>query len=474
MATRKDQLQSHQFSVQRMVSALVTRETDPETPPFKRVGLSAIWSVGVLVLALAVVWVYGMIVPGGNKAWSKGDGVIVEKETGTRYVYLDQHLHPVTNYVSALLAIGKKGDTRRVSQKSLAGVPRGPRIGIEDAPDALPAAKKLLTGGWTLCSQPTIDLAGARSSESVLMIGQQPGGGQALADSVMLVEVIGTGDRYLLRNGYRHRIVKADAVSVGLALNSKPWARVGSAFVDALPDGEPLAPIKIAAMGKPSSAVPGRKGTAIGQLFVVRSSGGGVQHYLATKNRLLAISALQFDIQAEFPATVAAYRGKRPKPIELSPAEAATADDPAPTVEEGMAPRSRPAFIAPRDGLGTICATFAPGTTPPAITVDAPLPPRDPMTVTPKIGRRGTGLADRILITPGTAAVVRAAQSDRAPSGAISVITDTARAYPLITPDLLPTLGYENIHPTPIPAALLARVPQGPGLSPQAALKPTP
>ncbi|MET7282296.1 type VII secretion protein EccB [Kribbella sp. NPDC005582] len=474
MATRKDQLQSHQFSVQRMVSALVTRETDPETPPFKRVGYAAIWSVGIMVLALVCVWVYGLVVPGGSKVWSKGDGVIVEKETGTRYVYLDQHLHPVTNYVSALLAIGKKGETRRVSQKSLAGVPRGPRIGIQDAPDALPAAKKLLTGGWTLCSQPALDLTGTRSSESVLMIGQQPSGGQNLGDSVMLVEVIGSGDRYLIRNGYRHRIVKADAVSVGLALNSKPWATVGSAFVDALPDGEPLAPMKFSDVGKPSIAVPGRKGTLVGQLFVVRTSGGGVQHYLAAEKRLLAISELQFDIQTEYPGTAAAYRGKRPVPIALNLAQAGSADDQSPAVEEGMAPRSRPDFIAPRDGLGTVCATFAPGTKPPTVVIDSVLPPRDRMTVTPKIGRRGTGLADRILITPGTAAVVVSRQSDQAPSGTVSVITDMARSYPLADPELLSTLGYGGVMPVPIPAALVARIPQGPGLDPKAAMQPAP
>lgn len=474
MATKKDQLQSHQFSVQRMVSALVTRETDPETPPFKRVGYSAIWSVAVLVLALAVVWVYGMIVPGGNKAWSKGDAVIVEKETGTRYVYLDQHLHPVSNYVSALLALGKKGETRRVSQKSLVGVPRGPRIGIQDAPDALPAAGKLLTGGWTLCSQPTLDLAGSQTSESVLMVGRQPDGGQALADSVMLVEVIESGDRYLLRNGYRHRIVKADAVTVGLALNSKPWARVGSAFVDALPNGEPLAPLKLANVGRPSTAVPGRSGVAIGQLFAVHTSGGGVQHYLATKNKLLSISELQFDIQVEFPPTAAAYRGKKPKGLALSLSEAARAEDQPPTAVEGMAPRSRPVFIAPHDGVGTICATFAPGTKPPTITVDAPLPARDAMTVTPEVGGRGTGLADRILVAPGTAAVVMSLQSGQAPTGTVSVITDMARAYPLSDPKLLAVLGYEGVQPVPIPAALVARIPEGPGLNPKAARQAAP
>jgi len=48
MATRKDQLQSHQFLGQRMVSALVTRETDPEQPPFKRATSAAFGGVTVM------------------------------------------------------------------------------------------------------------------------------------------------------------------------------------------------------------------------------------------------------------------------------------------------------------------------------------------------------------------------------------------------------------------------------------------
>lgn len=472
MATRKDQLQSHQFSIQRMVSALVTRETDPEQPPFKRVTTAAFGGVAIMVLALVVAGVYGVVKPGGTKAWSKGDRVIVEKETGTRFVYVDGHLHPVTNYVSALLALGKKGETVRVSQRSLAGVPRGPRIGIQDAPDALPPAGKLLTGGWTLCSQPALDLSGARTSESVLMVGQQPAAGSGMSDSAMLVEVIESGDQYLISKGYRHRIVKSDTTTVGLALGSEPWARVGSAFVAALPDGEPIAPIKLAGLGKPSTAVPDRPRTLIGQLFVVRTSGGGAQHYLATNTSLLPISDLQFDIQRAFRPMTAAYGGKAPYAIELGLLSVGEAEQPGIAPEEGRAPRTRPEFVAPRDGLGTVCATFVPGVQLPSISIDPAMPARDVMAMTIRRGKLGTALADRIVITPGTAAVVEARQSDQAPSGTISVVTDMGRAYPLSDPKVLAALGYDGVQPVPIPAALIARIPQGPGLSAAAALRP--
>ncbi|MFI5713017.1 type VII secretion protein EccB [Kribbella sp. NPDC051620] len=471
MATKRDQLQSHQFLVQRMVSALVTRESDPEQPSFKRPSTAAFGSLALAVLALVAVGVYGLVVPGGSKAWAKGEVVVVEKETGTRYVYVDQRLYPVTNYVSALLALGKKAETKRVSQRSLVGVPRGPQIGIRDAPDALPAKNRLLSGAWTLCSEPTLDLSGARTSESVLMVGQQPAGGRQLTDEAMLVEVIETGDQYLLRRGYRHRILKADRRVVRPALGSEPWAKVGEAFVAGLPDGQPIAPIKVAGLGKPSTAVAGRPRTLTGQLFSIKPSGGDVQYYLAEQKQLRPISALQYNIQLAYQPMVAAYGGKAPYGIELSPLLAGQVAPPPVDLEPGQAPASRPEFVAPRDGLGTICATFAPGDKTPSLSVDPSMPARDPAITTARRGPAGTRLADRILVPPGSAAVIEAMPSDRAPAGTLSLITDLGRSYPMADPKVLEVLGYAGVQPVKIPSGLVARIPQGSGLDPAAAIR---
>jgi type VII secretion protein EccB len=474
MATRKDQLQSHQFLGQRMVSALVTRDSDPEQPPFRRPLNAAIGSFVIAFLALAVVAVYGLVVPGGNKAWQSGELVIVEKETGTRYVYLDGRLHPVTNYVSALLALGKNSATKQVSRKSLSETARGPRIGIPDAPDALAPASRLLAGGWTLCSQPIRTPAGEADSESVLLVGSRPDTAQPLGTKALLVEVIETGDRYLISDGLRHRIDKSDAVAVGLALRTEPWARVGSAFVAALPEGRPIAPIKPAGIGTPSTAIPDRPATKVGQLFVVKTSGGGRQYYLAAKTRPVPISELQYDIQTAYRPLAAAYGGKAPVAIELGLLSVGRSDPLPDSTGDSSVPRSRPEFAAPNGGNGTVCATFAPGSTRPVVAIEAVLPARDPMMITPKRGPRGTALADRIVVPPGTAAVVEAMPSGRAPAGTVALVTDLGRAYPLADPKLLDTLGYAGTRPVRLPADLVARIPQGPGLSPASAMTAAP
>ncbi len=473
MATRKDQLQSHQFLGQRMVSALVTRESDPEQPPFRRPFLSAIWSVVIAFIALAVVGVYGLVVPGGNKAWQAGDAVIVEKETGTRYVYLSGRLHPVANYASALLAIGKKAETRRVSQRSLRAAPRGPRIGIVDAPDALPPAKQLLSGAWTLCSEPMLDGSGERTSESVLLVGAQPTTSQPLGGSALLVNVLGTRDQYMINDGYRYKLDRGVALQAGLALGGEGWARVGKAFVNGLPEGQPVAPLAIAGIGAPSTAIPKRK-TKIGELFMV-GSGGARQYYIATRDRLLLLTDLQYSIQLTYAPLKNAYGGKAPHPFNLNPTSLGrveTPPDSVPAGTDGRLPATRPTFARPADE-STICAAYRPGATVPTILVDATLPPRDPAMVTPRQGPEGTLLADRIIVRPGAAAVAEVMSSRRAPAGAVLIVTDMGRAYALSDPDLLKLFGYEAARPVQLPASLVARLPQGPGLDPAQAVRPT-
>ncbi|MFE0019559.1 type VII secretion protein EccB [Amycolatopsis sp. NPDC059021] len=470
MASKRDQLQAYQFLVQRATSALVTRETDPEQPPFRRTGTASFAGIALGIVSLAAVGVYGMIVPGGNTSWRKESAVIVEKETGTRYVYLDDRLHPVANYASALLLLGDHRATEQVSRESLAGVPRGPRIGIPDAPDALPAAGRLLTGSWSLCSAPASDVAGSRIEESVLLAGADPAGGAGLGDQALLVELVTNGDRYLVWRGHRHRIEDYGAVGTGLALTAEPWARVGRPWLDVLPEGAPIGPLAVAQPGEPSTAVPGRTDIRAGMLLVVQPSGGGRQYYLAERDALRPISALQYDIQRAAAQTSAAYPGGEPMAVSLPPSLATGSRrlDPAEAVA-GAAPATRPSIARPRDRESTVCATFAPGGTAPRLTVDPALPPADPMAATARRSADGTPLADRVHVPPGSAAVVEAMPSAQAPSGTLTLVTDLGRRYPLASPDVLKMLGYSADHAVRLPAGLVARLPEGPGLDPNAA-----
>lgn len=470
MSSRRDQLQAYQFQVQRAVSALVTRETDPEQPPFRRSTSALVAGIVLAVVALVGVGVYGVIVPGGNNTWRTQSSVIVEKETGTRYVYLDGRLHPVTNYVSALLVLGQHSPTLSVSHNSLVGVPRGPLIGIPDAPDALPGPDRLLAGSWSLCSAPATDVSGSPIEQSVLLAGATPSGGSGLGDRALLVRLASTGDRYLIWHGFRHHIDDYGSVGTGLALTNQPWATVGQAWLDVLPDGAPLSPIAVGQTGTLSTAVPGRSDIRVGMLLVVRTQDGGQQYYLAGPDSLAPITEAQYDIQRAYPSTMAAYPSGTPTAVALDPSLAAAARRiDAPATAADSAPNARPAIAGVSDTATTVCATVAPGGSVPQLIVGPTLPPTDPLAVTGGRSAAGTPLADRVYVPAGWAALVDAMPSPQAPSGTLAVVTDEGRCYPLASPDVLKILGYDAAQPVRMPAGMVARLPQGPSLDPTAA-----
>jgi type VII secretion protein EccB len=468
MASKRDQLHAYQFLAQRVVSALVTRESDPEQPPFRRPSNSAFASIALAVIALAAVGVYGFIVPGGNKSWRSGESVIVEKETGTRHIYLDGRLHPVANYTSALLLLGQHASTVSVSRKSLVDVPRGPRIGIPDAPDALPGRDRVLAGSWSLCSQPVKDLSGAVVTESVLLAGLSPRGGAAVGDAALLVEVPATRDWHLIWHGYRHRISQADTTVVGLALRTVPRISVGMALVDNLPAGPSIGPIPLPDMGQPSAALPGRPDLRVGQLLVVQTS--GVQYYLADAELLRPISPLQYDIQRAYRPTSDAYAGGDPVAIPLSPLGLSSARvAPVAPASADQAPATRTAFAGGGDTNVPVCATFDSGATVPRLTVAPDLPPSDPISATPRRTETGLPLADRVVVPPGSAIVVEAMPSPQAQAGTVVVVTDLGRSHPIASRDILGVLGFDGVQPVRMPAGLVARIPLGSGLDPAVA-----
>jgi len=470
VASKRDQLHAYQFLVQRVVSALVSRESDPEQPPFRRPSNAAFGGVALAIVALAGVGVYGLINPGGNDSWRDGKSVIVEEETGTRYIYLEERLHPVANYASALLAIGDHAETLSVSRDSLAGVPRGPRIGIPDAPDALPGTGQLLTDPWTLCSQPTPDATGTTVPLSVLMVGRPAEGGQRLADRAVLAEVPETGELYLVLNGYRHLISEPDAVVIGSALRATAPIRVGPAVIEAIPLGRPLAPIPVERMGEPTNVLGPKSDVRAGQLFEVPTS-DGVQYYLAEIDQLRPITELQYEIQRGYRETAAAYPGAEPTarplgPIEANAARQARKDPP----KEGDPPTTRPEFGS-GDDTATLCLTFESGSDVPRLTLEPAMPAIDPMSATPQRTERGAALADRVLVPAGHAVVVEAVPSMDAPRGTLLVVTDQGVAYPLAQAEVLEVLGYGGVEPVRMPSGLVARIPIGPGLSHDAALR---
>ncbi|HET8662098.1 MAG TPA: type VII secretion protein EccB [Micromonosporaceae bacterium] len=479
MPSRQDQLRSYQFTVRRVVAALVTHGTDPVRAPLRPVAGAT--GVGVLVaaLALAAVAGYGVLVGGGadaGTAWRDGGAVVVERGTGARYVYREGKLHPVLNYASALLIIGS-GQRRpvQVSAGSIEDVPRGVPLGIPGAPDSLPEAARLTGAPWTLCSHPVGSGSGGGPggrTGSVLFIGAQPdgagpAGGRSLGDAGLLARDP-AGAVLLLWRGRRHLVREPSVVLGALGWAARPVTPVAAALANALPAGTDLARIPIAGRGERSPRLPGAR---VGEVFVVESQSGARQYAVALSRGLAALTQVQADLLLGDPLTARLLGQTQPRRLDQG------AYATLPKVGElrpggDLAPPAATPNLAAVTPAGGVCAEVQDGAEGPDLRVDVRVPAAEETAVPAKAPVRGAVRADRVLVAPGWGVVVSALASPQAPSGALSLVTDLGVRHDVPHPDVLAMLGYAAVRPVRLPAALVALLPAGPALDPEAARSP--
>ncbi|MEV4507587.1 type VII secretion protein EccB [Dactylosporangium sp. NPDC049525] len=448
MASRQDQLHSYQFMVQRVVAALVMRETDPPRSPFRRVAGATL--VGILLAALGVggAAAYALVVPGTSGKWRNDRAIIVEKESGALFVYRDERLHPVLNQASALLILNQPGaKTVAVSAKSLAEAPRGATLGIPGAPASLPAAANLRRDPWTVCSS-----SRANNEESVLFITDHgPSGGTGLGDHGLLVT--GPTDAlYLLFHGRRHLIRQPGAVLPALVWSGRPQTAVAQAFLHAVPSGADLV--------TPAVTDRGRKvaGKVTGQLFGVRS-GDRVDAFMMTGDGLASVTPLQAALLLAAPET-AAVQG-RGELLPLTPGELATLVQDRqvrPFAAGADLPTAVPQLLD--DVSGAMCTTSAA-----TITTGNTLPDAARDLKTSSVSATGTVLADRIVVAPGGGALVRT------DTGNLTLVTDLGRRHALPVAGVLSALGYQGVEPVTVPGGFVGLLPVGPALDPEQAAR---
>ncbi|WP_431921108.1 type VII secretion protein EccB [Micromonospora wenchangensis] len=453
MPSRQDQLHSYQFTVQRAVAALVMRETDPARSPFRRLAGAGLASVLVAAIGLGGSALYGLFV-GGGSTWRDTGAVIVEKESGARFVYRDGRLHPVLNYASALLIVGAdRSRTVLVSRRSIEGVPRGLPLGIADAPDSLPAAGRLSTAPWTVCSREPADAARA-VPRSALLIGREATGGRRLTEEAVLVRHP-DGGLHLIWHQRRHLLRDTARVLAALATTRERAVPAAPALLNALPAGVDLAPPSLAGLGEPSSGV---ADATVGDVYLVRNSGGGRQYAVAGRDGLAGITELQA-------ALLMARTGQdEPAPISLGRfAASLKLPDLVPTGP--TAPPPAPPRLAGVDG-GALCARIGDDGTVGEVRVDPVVPD---LTAARSTDAPGGVRADQVLVEPGRGAVVESVAAPGADGGAVSVVTDLGRRYVLADEGVLGMLGYRGVTPVRLPAGLVSLVPAGSTLDPAAA-----
>ncbi|WP_033346206.1 type VII secretion protein EccB [Catenuloplanes japonicus] len=435
MQTQRDHVHAHTFMMGRIGSALVEGDPTGAELPGRRAQTGLLVGVVLALLVTAGFGVYGWLVPGGSRAWATPGAILVEKETGTRYVYLDGVLHPTANLTSAMLIQGGRNTVKLISAASLAGLPRGPQVGIPDAPQTVPDPDRLRAGPWLACLAGSVtDEAGDRLG--VVLDPRAPATPVAPGTFALARD----GDRvYLLTGGRKHR-VDDPAVLVALGAATVRPVPAPAVWLGWLPDGVALAPAALPGAGSAGPRVAGRSypvGTLFrqaDQIFVLRADG------------LAALSATEFLL-------LTATTGK---PVEVDAAAIVAADRSADRTLMDRLPDLT--GLRPADAPGTVlCLRQRPAG-------DGVL--AQEVVVTP----RGTpGATGGVHAEPGTGMSVYAAPVIGHDPREPWYVDDTGTAYPLAGTDAVPALGLDRAVAVPFPRGLLALLPHGPALSPSAA-----
>jgi len=292
MQSRRDHVQAYQFATTRLATALVTGEVSTSEQPMRRSGMGFVFGAVVAALVCGIFAVIGLISPGAATDWKLPGSIILEKETGNRYLFLNGTLLPTLNTTSAMLyyAGGKTQPVfRTVSQASLAGVPHGRAVGIPGAPDSLPGAKNLLPARWALCVAPD---QGAPSM--VVELGGGAGATPMPADEKMLV-VTPDGAEYVAWHGAVYPIASR-TVQVALGLGDVPPTVVPPSWVKTVPSGGTIDIPAIPGAGGPGPVIEGQP-TTTGQLISTVIN-GHTQYYVLFGDGVAPLNTTTFALLA--------------------------------------------------------------------------------------------------------------------------------------------------------------------------------
>lgn len=468
MQTRKDLLQAHRLMTQRAAQALIMGEPDTPEQPLRRLNVAGFLGVMLAVIVMAGFGIVGLLAGGGTAQGLEDSGsIIIEKETGARYVWcLDQsrRLCPVANYTSAkLLAGSDQSKQHLVSRDALAKYERGPTIGIPGAPDTLPDRKKLVKMPWSACVRAADLAVGGHTSLVTLVAGTGIGGQPLRAGQAVLVQA--GRQPWVIWRGKRMRVAP-DIVPALASTANIP--QVAEKWLNAITPGADFKAPSVAGLGRPA---PGPQGqNQVGRLFTVANvTGTNAASYVLMTDGLAPVSDIEARLMTVDPAVKSALGGDD-QPVRID----------ADTFRR--APQHQGGGISSPDLQGTmptfspytdttpLCATYSDpgGATGAQITLGANLP--DP----PDRAYGGAAGTDQLVFPPGDAALAGLLPGiGKAGATNTFYLVTEGRRFALQSRDVAQKLGYTlSTDGVLVPAGLLELIPSGPILDPAAARSP--
>ncbi|MFF5159753.1 type VII secretion protein EccB [Streptomyces sp. NPDC000348] len=476
MHSKRDQVQAHLFIMGRLASAMLRSEPDAPESPLGRTNRGAAIGVIIAVLVCAGAFVFGLIKPGGNDSWRSGENLIVDKQTGARYLYLDGRLRPVRNYASARLVTGGAVGVTTVGTSSLAGTPHGTPVGIPDGPEALPGTGDLDRTPWLVCSGVLPRTTGVVTATTTLALGaeapQDVSGGRQLGENEGVLVAGPDKATYLLWQGSRLRLDERAKAAEALGYGDVTPRPVSAAFLDSFPLGPDLAPAEVPGRGAEGPELAGRS-TRIGQLFKVDVPGSAARYHLLTRKGLVPLTDTGATLLLGDPLTrEKAYGGGAATVATLGADTLAghLAPD-AQSSEQAKLPAKPPTAVTVATG-SVACAEVDSADS--GVRVGTSVLPVSalPQAVQPPAPEVEPGClkVDSIAVRAGKGALVRALSASGSALGDTTyLVTDEGVKYRLLSQEAVKALGYEGVEARTMPSPMLAMLPSGPDLTPEAA-----
>ncbi|WP_432132936.1 type VII secretion protein EccB [Streptomyces tendae] len=478
MRSKRDQVQAHSFTMSRLTSGMLLADPDAPESPLGRTTRGVLVGIVITVLLAAGSVVYGLLSPGGSDSWREGTALIVNRDTGARYLYVGGRLRPVRNYASARLIGGADLPTTDVHGESLEGTPTGTPVGIPGAPDSLPSVGDLESGAWQVCATTHAqksDNGDTAPRPATAVIAGAPVEGTGMGSGEGLLVTGPDKKTYLVWKGSRLKLDDASGAADSLGYGTDTARPVSAAFLNTLVAGPDLAPPSVEGQGEPGPSLDGR-GTVVGQVFQVRVPGSDPRYYLLRSEGLAPVTATQAALVLGDPGVRRnVYGGASPEAVVVG--AAALKEHQAPgaagrTLSAAGQPASPPKIEAVRGGIAA-CARVQPGRGRTEVgVVLVPVTELTPVAQPAADGlREACRPVDAVVVRPGHGVLVRALASGGTAVGDTTyLVSDTGVKYRIPSRKALEALGYGDDAMRALPSPLLQLLPSGPDLNRSAAM----
>jgi type VII secretion protein EccB len=429
----------------------------------RKLSVTTISGIMIAIVVAAGAFVVGLLKPGSTSAWRDPGTIIVERETGARYILSQDKLRPTVNYASAVLALststqGAPPKIATVARSKLSDVQRDTQIGILGLPDSLPTKSNLIMNGFAVCAQQQAASKGRAQINATLYLGGFDDSHPVGADDAIYAQTVSDGKKYLLWKGLRFGL-NSGTDEANLGLVGQTPVQVAVAFVNAFQPAPDFKHPQIDGVGNPGPTLGGVP-TKIGEVL---SAGSNNYFMVSSTSGVAAISKFVADLAASGPGG--------PDEHKITSADIGQVKTERLDLVVGMPDKVPNLQNNAASAVGGACVDYGNGSTP---LLRLPNNAPDGIGSSAQLFESDAserGAVDSVILPAGKAAVIASTQPGGGAPATAFIVAEPGKKF-AVAPSLLPAFGYATSSEFLLPSNLVMLIPTGPAMDPTAALSP--